>query len=435
MHFVIFFILFSSVYMALNAYAYSRFYMWLGGGKWQLFYFVFVLLMLCVWFIRQKYVVELWQKIILGVGYSWLGFIVLICCAFLAMDFIKVFCDLWSKLGFYGAIDLKKISTTIKSGRLVPFFTLIALICGLYSLYAAQNLRIYHQTLNTMKLPPEVSSIRLTVLSDLHLSALIGRRNLEEVVSIVNETEPDIFISLGDLVDTDMTGRDGDAQLLQKIKARYGKIGVLGNHEFLNGLENTLNFHKKAGIELLRGNSVEKGGILFAGVDDPMADYFDLDTALLDDNFKKAWQSNRFTIYLSHRPTVEESLLGFYDLQISGHTHGGQIWPGGPLFRMIEHKSKQHLSLAYEQIGFEKTKDALRNNLKLYVEDFGSIKNSAPAPDIGVDVDNGAYSSDLYLEKRLESIYLFITNGAGFWGPPMRFFAPPEILVLDIIAD
>ena len=272
--------------------------------------------------------------------------------------------------------------------RSVPLALCVALLLSGYALWEAQHPRLVHLVISTDKLPAGMERFRIAAFSDLHLSRSIGPEFLEPVVHMINEADADVFVSLGDLVDTDMRGRDADAALLRSIKTRLGSYGVLGNHEQYRGLKNSLDFHAKAGIRLLRNEYLSLGPIELLGVDDPVVPIQPdgtpegLATTLRQKS--GTMQPHRpFALFLCHRPQAPDTFLQgppLFDLMLSGHTHGGQIQPAGWFFGHFMHKAPHGLG------------------------DYAGAKR-------------------------------FVTNGVGYWGPPMRLGSPPEVLIIDLVPE
>jgi hypothetical protein len=166
--------------------------------------------------------------------------------------------------------------------------------------------------------------------------------------------------------------------MLREINPRFGKYAITGNHEFYAGLDQSLNFTAQAGFTLLRGERVDLEGITIAGVDDPQARSVGLYRGKPEKDLLSDVPESRFILLLKHRPLVDGNSRGFFDLQISGHVHRGQIFP----FSIIT-------GLYYQtQAGFSTLSD-------------GSS--------------------------------LYVSRGSGTWGPPIRFLSPPEVTVIDLV--
>jgi predicted MPP superfamily phosphohydrolase len=233
------------------------------------------------------------------------------------------------------------------------------------------------------KLDPAFDGFKLAVVSDIHLGPLSGRSHTERVVRMINETEPDLVAIVGDLVDGTVEQLGPAAEPLRDVVSRDGTYFVTGNHEyFVDDPFSWLRELERLGVRPLRNESVaiRRGTAAFdlAGVNDlagrSRSDPPDLDRAL------STVDPSRPTVLLAHQPVmVAESARRGVDLQVSGHTHGGQMWPFHYVVRAVQ-----------------------------------------PA---------------LAGLSALQDTQLYVTRGAGFWGPPVRVGAPPDITVLSLRAQ
>jgi hypothetical protein len=166
--------------------------------------------------------------------------------------------------------------------------------------------------------------------------------------------------------------------MFRSIPAPLGKYAVTGNHEFYAGIGSALAFTRRAGFTVLRGEMVVVEKVLrIAGVDDPTGEALDSDPRPSEAEILGGAASSLFTLLLKHRPVVSAEARSRIDLQLSGHTHRGQLFP----FRLLVRFSYPFLAGLYT---FE---------------------------------EGGA---------------LYVSRGTGTWGPRMRFLSPPEITVIDI---
>jgi hypothetical protein len=175
-----------------------------------------------------------------------------------------------------------------------------------------------------------------------------------------------------------MVDEEGIAALWREVKAPLGKYACTGNHEFYNGLEYAEAMLQKSGFTLLRNRGETRANaITIAGLDDPTAARFG-DVPPPARAVLEALPRDIFTVLLKHQPTPEPDIKGLFDLQLSGHTHNGQIWP----FSLL-------VSLVYPMRG------------GFYKQDDGAM--------------------------------IVVSSGAGTWGPPIRVFSPPDIVVIDLV--
>ncbi|UCH29825.1 MAG: metallophosphoesterase [Myxococcales bacterium] len=231
------------------------------------------------------------------------------------------------------------------------------------------------------KLPPRLDGLRLVQLTDMHVGLTIGREFVEDVVQKVNALDPDIVAITGDLIDGTVEDLGHSVAPLGNIQASLGTFFVTGNHEYYSGADSWLGFLQTLGIRALRNEHVEleKDGetIHVAGVDDWTAHQFGRGHGA---DMARAMQGRDITkpvVLLAHQPVqFEEAREHGVDLQISGHTHGGQIFPFGVLTRLVQ-----------------------------------------------------PFLSGLH--RRGDS-QIYVSSGTGYWGPPMRIAAPAEITLIEL---
>jgi predicted MPP superfamily phosphohydrolase len=171
------------------------------------------------------------------------------------------------------------------------------------------------------------------------------------------------------------------AAQFREIRPRYGKFAVTGNHEFYAGIDKAMEFTVNAGFTPLRGKVATVAGVVdLVGVDDPGIHHLGFQGRSSDREVLARASGGRFTILLKHQPLVEKGPAGAFDLQLSGHTHKGQIFPFSLITRMVFPFHAGNYRLA-----------------------------------------NGAL--------------LHVNRGTGTWGPPVRFLSPPEITVIDLMPE
>ena len=352
-----------------------------GGGFWQIPALLWLAAMVFTWLWRFGRTLGKAGEYIQMLSFLWMGI-------FIFLLYCLIACDLAALLARFLAFAtqaelMRNLAAFLNPERCVPAALGAALLLFCYGLYEAQTPRIVQVSLTTPKLPADASPLRIVGVSDLHLSGFIGPRALRRMADAISAQHPDILVIAGDLADTDLSAREEDAAILRAIPAPLGKFAVIGNHELYRGLEMSLGFMEKSGLRVLRGQTMETGGIIIAGVDDSaFAGRFTPDTTDIMRVLGMA-AKDHFILLLNHRPHYPEEALGLFDLQFSGHTHGGQIWPGRLLVRG-SHSVGQGLTR------------------------LGSGRQSG---------------------------LMFVSNGLGFWGPPVRFLAPPEIVVITLAGE
>ncbi|TFV85732.1 metallophosphoesterase [Blastococcus sp. CT_GayMR16] len=234
------------------------------------------------------------------------------------------------------------------------------------------------------RLAPALDGLRIVTFSDAHLSATYGGRRFERLVEIVNEQRPDVVAIVGDLVDGSVEELREDVAPLADLVSEQGVFFVTGNHEYFVDTRAWLRHLPTLGVDVLHNERVPirrgTASVDLAGIDDRTAansgipgQGADLDAAL--DGRDDATP----VVLLAHQPVmVEQARAAGVDLQLSGHTHGGQLWPFDYAIRL----------------------------------DQPSVEG---------------YS-------RHGDTQLYVTSGAGYWGPPMRVGARPEVTVVELRA-
>ncbi|MFH1625888.1 MAG: metallophosphoesterase [Pseudomonadota bacterium] len=317
-----------------------------------------------------------------GVSYAltlvsslWMGFVFYLFLANLGVDLINVL----SKLVRLAASGVNP-SPLIPKGYPVFFATLFITvgICT-YAYFEASHIGVTRVTMETPKLPEGTEELVIAQISDLHLGVLVGKKRLEKVTDILRKLNPDLLVSTGDLVDANVCTLQGVAEELRSINPRFGKYAVTGNHEFYAGIERSAKFIEDSGFVLLRNRYVNLNGIInLIGLDDPTAKRSK--TRVGEDISKLISKCNRnlFTMLLYHQPrnVTEDVPPMAIDLQLSGHTHKGQLFP----FNLVTH--------------------------------------------IFFPLQGGFFEVN---GKRL-----YASRGTGTWGPPLRFLSPPEIVVINL---
>ena len=231
-------------------------------------------------------------------------------------------------------------------------------------------------------LPDEFHGFRIAQITDLHIGQIVRAPVVRRVVDMVMAEQPDAIVITGDLVDGPFTSNLQDMGMLNKLSAPHGVYAVTGNHEYYAGLDLWLETVRGFGQTVLMNDHrvIEKNGarLLMAGVNDPhRVDWTD---AVHRVNMTEALAGAPpcdVKILLAHRPqSVFEASRAGIDLQLSGHTHGGQYVPGNLLVRLRE-----------------------------------------------------PYVSGLHFH---DQTWIYVSRGAGQWGPPIRLGAPAEVPIITL---
>ncbi|MFF3541105.1 metallophosphoesterase [Streptomyces platensis] len=230
-------------------------------------------------------------------------------------------------------------------------------------------------TIPLAKLPRTAHGLRIAVVSDIHLGPVLGRAHTRRVVETINRTQPDLIAIVGDLVDGNVTDLAPAAEPLRELHARHGAFFVTGNHEYYSGADQWVDHVRELGIHPLENARTELLGFDLAGINDVAGQTEhagpDYDQALGDRDPARA------VVLMAHQPvTIHDTVRYGVDLQLSGHTHGGQMWP------------------------------------------FTYIADATNPTVAGLE--------------RYGDTQLYVSRGAGTWGPPVRLGAPPDVTVVEL---
>ncbi|MFD9412953.1 metallophosphoesterase [Streptomyces sp. NPDC059989] len=225
------------------------------------------------------------------------------------------------------------------------------------------------------KLPRAAHGFRIAVVSDVHLGPVLGRAHTQRIVDTVNRTQPDLIAIVGDLVDGNVHDLGPAAEPLRRLSARHGSYFVTGNHEYFSGAQQWVDHVRELGLTPLENARRPLPHFDLAGVNDIAGESEghgpDFQAALGDRDRSRA------AVLLAHQPVViHDAVKHGVDLQLSGHTHGGQLWPGNYLAE-------------------------LANPTVAGLERYGDTQ-------------------------------LYVSRGAGAWGPPVRVGAPSDITVVEL---
>jgi hypothetical protein len=314
--------------------------------------------------------------------YVWLGFAFQTFLLFLAIDIVRGLGWLVRALNDMGPlfVDPAQSLTAWRVMALSAVGTSI-LATGFAIWWALTRMVVKRIEISLPHLPPELDGLTIAQLSDLHLDLVHGKAWLSSVVEKTNTLKPDLIAITGDLAEGSVARFAEEVEPLRGLRAPEGVFFVTGNHEYFHDLNGWLELLKEFGIRVLRNERVSisrgEGGFDLAGVDDHDGGRIapghgpDLQKAL------KNRDPHRAVVLLAHQPRImEEASRHGIGLVLSGHTHGGQIWPFS--------------YLVYLQ--------------QPYVRGL----------------------------KELGKTKLYLSSGTGFWGPPMRLGTTAEITLITL---
>jgi predicted MPP superfamily phosphohydrolase len=305
-------------------------------------------------------------------GYSWLGLMFFFFTISLSFDILRFFTYM------AGIVFKTDFGSFIFAYR---FFFFCALACSMllfaYGYMEAGNIELEKLHIQTDNIPKERGKITIVQISDVHLGLIVREKQLAKIATIIKEVRPDVLVSPGDHVDGDIDKINGLIDMLKDIEPPYGKYAVMGNHEFYAGINNSLEFHKKCGFTVLRGEGLTIQGMLnIAGVDDPAGEYFQV-KQVPEKTILSYLPCGLYSVLLILRAVIDKEVMHLFHLQLSGHPHKGQIFPFRYVTKLV---------------------------FPLYTGHHEFSGNR----------------------------HLYVSRGSGTWGPPIRFLTPPEVTVIEV---
>jgi len=255
-----------------------------------------------------------------------------------------------------------------------------ALVMTLAGAWNARHLQVRRLNLTLAKKQGRHERLRVVMASDIHIGALLPPERFHEIARLINQQDPDVALIVGDLFDEDVTRLNREELIgsLQALRSRYGAYAVLGNHDYFADVRASMALMEKGGLKVLRDEGVRVNDAFYLlGRDDRQSVHMkgsraalaQLKAALPDDDLP--------VVLMDHQPFgLQEAEAAGVALQLSGHTHHGQIWPFQWITRRI-----YEISWGYGRRG--------------------------------------------------ETQY-YVSSGAGSWGPPVRRGNRPEIVVFDL---
>jgi len=306
-------------------------------------------------------------------AYCWLGLFFYLFLATATLDGILAL------LHFMAPAELLADDLAVARGRAAVIVTLSTVLSSIGLYNGLQPPQIRRVEVVLPRLPKSLSGFRIVQISDVHIGPLLDRRFAEHICTRINALAPDLVAITGDLVDGRVSRIGSEIEPLRALRAHHGIFSVTGNHDYFSGADDWVAHTEELGWQTLRNRhvTIERDGVAFqlAGVDDRNGAMIekgggeDLPAALAERNPDLA------LVLLAHDPATfrRASKLGI-DLQISGHTHGGQIWPFNWAVRAAVPWVRGH--------------------------------------------------------HRVGESQLYVSSGTGFWGPPMRLGTTAEITEL-----
>ncbi len=364
------------VYTSVNLYIFYKSQLLFNAYPVLAFYIKLIFWVIVASYPLGRIVERFWTNglidFLIKTGSLWMGFMLYLFLFLLLFDIFRLIIHFLPYQGAKGMINADIKTLLIKA---------IYLITMLIILVSFINARIPRVNQFSIQLNKSLKSkYKIVAVSDIHLGTIISKARLQKLVDLVNAQHPDIVLLVGDVFDEDIKPivNNGIGELFPLINSKFGVFAVTGNHEFFGGVEGKVKYLESHGVGVLRDSShLVDNQFYIIGRDDRQVkfttgrDRKPLDSLISDLDISKP------LILLDHQPfNLKDVADKGIDLQLSGHTHHGQLWPFNYITAAI-----YELSSGYLQKG---------------------------------------------------NTHFIVSNGYGSWGPPLRLGNRPEILAIEI---
>lgn len=321
-------------------------------------------------------------RVFFAVTFGWMGTSVILLTALLATEPVRLGAAVQSYFKASSTSPSDPARRTTLSRILGGTAAVLGLGTAMVGFAQALSVVIQRVRVPLRKLPRSMDGTRVVQISDVHIGGSIGRDYVEEIVARINALSPDVIVITGDLVDGSVLGLLDRVAPLANLRARYGVFFATGNHEYYSGAISWVEHLATLGVRTLHNERVSIGegeeSFDLAGVHDFNSAAYAIGHGHDPDKALAGRDPAREVVLLAHQPrSVHDAARLDVGLQISGHTHGGQIFP-----------------------------------MKYIVA-------------LGQPFVEGLH--------RLGETQIYVSRGTGYWGPPMRVGAPPEIAEITLV--
>jgi predicted MPP superfamily phosphohydrolase len=378
-NFAIFLAVFFTVYGLANYYIFIRGWQALPReSSWRNAYLV-VFLVIALAFVAGRFLERAWPSLLSDVlvwmGSFWIGAMLYFFLAVVLLDVLRL---LHHFVSFYPNWITGDYENT---KQWLALFTSGAIVLIL----AAGHINTLLPQVRTLafaipKKADGIQSLTIVAASDIHLGTIVGRRRFDGIVERINAFDADLVLLPGDIVDEDLGPviRENLGESLRSIRSKYGVLAITGNHEYIGGAQAACDYLAAHGVKVLRDEVFRLDcGVFVVGREDRSITQFAGKKRKALDVLMAEVDRKRPVILLDHQPFhLEEAASNGVDLQLSGHTHHGQLWPINYITGAI-----YEVSRGYRQIG---------------------------------------------------QTHVYVSSGVGTWGPPVRTTSRPEIVHITL---
>jgi len=376
---IIFFAIFFTVYTSLNYYVFIRGWQVLSGYSCIRPYYLILFILVAYAYIAAKVFYKILPSIVhdalIWTGSFWFAFLVYFILSILVIDIVRFVGGQFDLMPQFILRNYENVKLAV--ALLIIAFVTIINISGYIN---TRNIVVKKVGIKIENAASPISSLSIAMISDLHLSPINNEKFLSGIVDKINELKPDIILMPGDIVDdkVEVLKRLNIGDAFQNLKSKYGVYATNGNHEFINEVESADRFMMEKGITVLRDSVILINNSFYvAGREDNSISSFTSKTRKPLDSIFEDIDNSLPVILLDHTPVrLEEAEKNSIDLQLSGHTHHGQFFPGNIITNLV------------------------------YKLSWGYMKNN--------------------------NTHYYVSCGVGTWGPPVRNVSSPEIVYIHI---
>jgi predicted MPP superfamily phosphohydrolase len=378
-NYILFYTIFLAIYGLVNYYIYIRGLHSIPQNSPYRNYYIAVFLFISLAFIAGRLLERVWTSplsdALILTGSFWLAAMLYFVLVLLCIDIMRL-------VNHFVTIFPSFITANYTQAKQYAAYsaTFLVGILILVGSINARSPRIKTLNLSVSKKVDKVQSVNIVMVSDIHLGTIIGKHKFDKIVNTINSLNPDLVLFPGDIVDEDVTSiiNDNVGESFKRIRSKYGIYACTGNHEYISGVEEACSFLTKNGITVLRDSNVLVNNSFYLfGREDRMIRRVTNKSRKSLPELLATIDTNIPIIVMDHQPfDLEQTAKYKIDLQLSGHTHNGQIWP---------------LNYIAE---------------KIYEISWGYLKKS--------------------------DTHFYVSCGVGTWGPPVRSGNRPEIVNIKL---
>jgi uncharacterized protein len=327
-----------SVYLLVNLYIFIRGWQALQAApavkKWYLVIFLFLSLSYIICRFLERIYPFILTDVLNWIGSLWLAAMLMFFTIILLIDLVRIIN--WIVPFFPSYIIQNYASVKLYSGITIASVIFLLIIGGHIN---AITPRVKKIDVTIHKKAGDLKNLNIVLVTDIHLGVIIGPNRATKLVKSINKLNPDIVLLGGDIVDEDISPviRNNSAEIFKNIKSKYGVFAITGNHEYIGGAETAVNYLTKMNIRFLRDDTIkiQNGFYLVGREDKDMARFAGKKRKKLDELLNGV-DHNLPIILLDHQPfKLEDAAKGNVDLQLSGHTHYGQLFPANLITKAV----------------------------------------------------------------------------------------------------